>query len=58
MMGQGESSETSHGRFMQVVRAELEKFERTENEFLKNDRDERAARLAVLTASGGDILAH
>jgi hypothetical protein len=58
MMGQSEIDETSRGRFMQAVQTELEKFERKETEFLKNDRKERAARLAVLSKADGDILPH
>ena len=57
-MGQSESDETARGRFKQAVQTELEKFERNENEFLRNDRKERAARLAVLAKHDRDILAH
>ena len=53
-----ESGETARGRFMQAVQTELEKFERQENAFLRNDRRERAARLAVLVEDDRDILSH
>jgi hypothetical protein len=57
-MGQNELDETPRGRFMQAVQTELEKFERKETEFLKNDRKERAARLGVLTKPDGGVLPH
>ena len=57
-MGQSELDETPRGRFMQAVQTELEKFERKETEFLKNDRKERAARLTALTKRDGSILPH
>ncbi len=57
-MGQSESGETARGRFMQAVQTELEKFERQENAFLRSDRKERAARLAVLFEDDRDILSH
>jgi hypothetical protein len=57
-MGQNELDETPRGRFMQAVQTELEKFERKETEFLKNDRKERAARLGVLTKRDGGVLPH
>jgi hypothetical protein len=58
MMAQSEIDETSRGRFMQAVQTELEKFERRENEFQKSEREERAARLAVLVKAGGGVLPH
>jgi hypothetical protein len=58
MMGQGEIDETSRGRFMQAVQTELDNFERKETEFLKNDRKERAAKLAVLTEANRDVFHH
>ena len=57
-MGQSESGGTARGRFMQAVQTELEKFERQENEFLRNDRRERAARLAALAPDDRDNLIH
>jgi hypothetical protein len=58
MMGQRKSDETARGRFKQAVQTELEKFERMENEFLRNDRRERAAKLDVLSKNDRDILTH
>ena len=57
-MGQSKSDETARGRFKQAVQTELEKFERMEREFLRNDRRERAAMLAVLSKNDRDILTH
>ena len=57
-MKQSESSATARGRFMQAVQTELEKFERQENAFLRNDRRERAARLAVLVEHDTDTVPH
>jgi hypothetical protein len=58
MMGQDELNETPRGRFMQVVQAELDKFERHETEFLRSDREERAARLPALVHAGEKTLPH
>ncbi|MDA9489515.1 hypothetical protein XI09_08930 [Bradyrhizobium sp. CCBAU 11386] len=42
-----QSASASHAEFMRAANDELAKFERSEREFRKKDRDERAKRLQL-----------
>lgn len=47
MPARTQTAGTSHTRFMRAVNEELTKFERSEREFRRKDREERAKRLQM-----------
>jgi hypothetical protein len=47
MMTEGTQAISSRDRLLEAVRKELVEFERRENEFRKQDREERAAELRL-----------
>ena len=51
MTEQIQSAETARRRFLHAVQKELARFEQQEREFIKADRQERAAELQIPTSS-------